>query len=102
MQNLRTTTTAANEGQNPGMSALHVLKARYNKMRPAVGGIQTIWSNLRANPLTAVEQHHHTQRRTAQARMLNATSVGRRDISREAASPRKGIGHGKIEACKSP
>ena len=50
---------------------------------------QATQARVSTNPATAVEQHYHIQRRTAQVRMLNATIVGRRDTSRIPASPRR-------------
>ena len=53
-----------------------------------------------------LEQHHHTKGRNTQSRMLNAKSVGRKDISIVAACPRKGKrvweveGHGKSKPAK--
>ena len=68
--------------------------------------IQVIRVKVSTNPVSDVYKHHHIQRRTAQPRILNATSVGREDISRVAAHPRKGKRswdskrHGKVKACK--
>ena len=90
MHTLSATTTAATAVQNPSVSEPHVVKVSHSKKEPAtedkVKAVQVIVS---ANPVTAVEQHHHTLRRTAQPRMLNAKSCGRTDIFKVAASLRR-------------
>ena len=90
MQNLSATFAAATAVWKPSVSKPHVVKARHSKWGPATedrcSGPQ---ARLSANPATALEQHHHTQRRTVQPRMLNATSVGKSDTLSVAASPKR-------------
>ena len=90
MQSLSATTTAATTAQNPSVSELQVVKLRHSKnnqlKRTYVLASQ---ARVTVNLSTGIKQYHHTQRMTAQPRMVNATIVRRRDTSRVAASLRK-------------
>ena len=80
--NLSVTPTAATAVQNPSVWQNQGTAKRDQLQRTEVQATQ---SRISANPNTALEHHHHTQR-TAQPSILNATFVGRRDTLRMASS----------------
>ena len=70
-----------------GVSELHVVKARYSKEGPPTEGRSSGYpgqSKCQSCPCFEATQ---SPPKNAQPRMLNATSVGTRDISRVATSP---------------
>ena len=82
MQSFSVITAVATAGQRPSVSELHVVKEKHGKKGSATE------VKAHASPVTAVEQHLHTQRSVPQE-MQNATSAGRKDILRVAADQRR-------------
>ena len=90
MQSLSSAITPSTAVQNPSMSEIHVVKTRHKKMGPAtedrISGCPGQDKCKSCYCCGATQSH---KRKTDEPRMLTATSVERRDMSRVAASPKK-------------